>query len=225
MLNSFLLAKAWLHHDILYHVMSYRYRVEHGLSDRREKEIAIPFRGKNLPSEKSEFSHSDIMIGFTILSYLYRGLNFEQVKRGLLNLKNDPKQNRDSVLQKWVQENKKWIDEIIEEKEEFPEWLKSFKTLDLEDDNRIEKVHLYLSRNFNFIEYYLSNFTFQNIKHYKKKLTGNAHTLAGEGETKGFSGTDDRNDTMPESVVPERLSSQSGTNGKMLHILSREINS
>ncbi|CAM4943621.1 unnamed protein product [Rotaria socialis] len=226
MLNSLLLAKAWLHHDILYHVMSYRYRVEYGLSENREIEIAIPFRGKDLPSEKSEFSHPDIMIGFTILTYLYRGLNFEQVKRGLLNLKNDPKQNRDSVLQKWVQENKKWIDEIIEEtKEEFPKWLKSFKTLDLEDDTKIKKVHLYLSRNFSFIEYYLTNFTFPNdIKHYKKKLTGNAHTLAGEGKTKGFSGTDDRNDTMPESVVPKRLPSQMGTNGKMLYILSRDKN-
>ncbi|CAF4664694.1 unnamed protein product [Rotaria sp. Silwood2] len=225
MLNSFLLAKAWLHHEILCHVMSYRYRVEYGLSEKREKEIVISFRGKDLPSENSEFSRPDIMIGFTILSYLYRGLDFKQVKHGLLKLKNDPKQNRDSLLQKWVQENKKWINEIIEEKEEFPEWLKSFKTLDLEDDNRIKKVHLYLSRNFNFIEYYLTNFTFPNdIKHYEKKLTGNAHTLAGEGKTKGFSGTDDRNDTMPESVVPERLPSQRGTNGKMLHILSRKIN-
>ncbi|CAF1297009.1 unnamed protein product [Rotaria sp. Silwood1] len=58
----------------------------------------------------------------------------------------------------------------------------------------------------------------------KKKLTGNAHTLAGKGRTKGFSGTDDRNDTMPESVIPERLPSQKGINGKMLHILSRKIN-
>ncbi|CAF1555422.1 unnamed protein product, partial [Rotaria sordida] len=92
-------------------------------------------------------------------------------------------------------------------------------------ENRIKKVHLYLSRNFNFIEYYLTNFTFPNdIKHYEKKLTGNAHTLAEEGRTKGFSGIDDRIDTMPESGIPERLSSQKGTNGKMLHILSRKIN-
>ncbi|CAF2162823.1 unnamed protein product [Rotaria magnacalcarata] len=164
MLNSFLLAKAWLSHELLYHVMSYRYRVEYGLSETKEKEIAIPFRGKDLPSENSEFSHPDIMMGFTILSYLYRGLDLKQ-------------------------------------------------------------THFYLSRNFTFIQYYLSNLTFPNdTKYYDKKLTGNAHTLAGEGKTNGFSGTDDRNDTIPESVVSKRLASQLGTNGKMLHILSRKIN-
>ena len=227
MLNSFLLTKAWLSHELLYHVMNHRYRVEYGLSDKGEKEIAIPFRGKDLPSENSEFSHPDIMIGFTILSYLYRGLDLKQVKDGLIKLKTDSMQNKDSPLKQWVQENKKWIDERIQkDNEEFPAWLNSFKTLDLEDENRVKKVHLYLSRNLNFIEYYLSNFTFPNeTKYYKEKLTGNAHTLAGEGETKGFSGTDDRNDTMPESVVPKRLPSQEGTNGKMLHILSRERNS
>ena len=163
MLNSLLLAKAWLSH----------------LSEKREKEIAIPFRGKDLPAENSEFSHPDIMIGFTILSYLYRGLDLKQVKDGLIKLKSDPKQDRDSLLQQWIQENKNWINEQIQGKEkEFPQWLKSFKTLDLEDENRIKKVHLYLSRNVSFIQYYLSNFMFSNdTKHYERKLTGNAHTL------------------------------------------------
>ncbi|CAF4381519.1 unnamed protein product [Rotaria sp. Silwood2] len=198
MLNSFLLAKAWLSHKLLYHVMSYRYRVEYGLSEKRGKEIAIPFRGKDLPSENSEFSHPDIMIGFTILSYLYRGLDSKQVKKRERSQK---------------------------EKEGFPEWLKSFKTLDLENEDRIKKAHFYLSRNFSFVQYYLSYFTFPNgTKYYEKKLTGNAHTLAGEGKTKGFSGTKDCNDTMPEPIAPNRLPSQEGTNGKMLHILSRDVN-
>ncbi|CAF1494243.1 unnamed protein product [Didymodactylos carnosus] len=268
MLNSFLLAKAWLSHEPLYHVMSYRYRVEYGLSNKSEKEIAVPFKGKDLPSENSEFSHPDVMIGFTIISYLYRGLSLEQVKKELIKLKYE--QDKDRLLKQWVQENKEWIglhkewtdehQEWIEEhnrnenatfpsllnavktkllkhqvqenkdwidkhnqKENatFPSWLNSFKTLDLEDEERVKKIHIYLCRNFDFVEYYLSSFTFpHDAKYYKRKLTGNAHTLAGEGETKGFSGTDDRNDIMPESIIPKRLPSQKETNGKMLHILS-----
>ncbi|CAF3906695.1 unnamed protein product, partial [Rotaria sp. Silwood1] len=226
MLNSFLLAKGWLSHELLYHVISYRYRVEYGLSEKSEKEIAIPFRGKDLPSENSEFSHPDIMIGFTILSYLYRGLDLKQVKDGLIKLKSDQKRDKNMLLQTCVKENEEWINEHIKkENEEFPLWLKSFKTLDLENENSIKKAHLYLSRNFSFIEYYLSNFAFPNdTKYFEKKITGNAHTLAGEGKNNGFSGTDDRNDTMPESIVSKRLYSQLGTNGKMLHILSRKIN-
>ncbi|CAF3844141.1 unnamed protein product, partial [Rotaria sp. Silwood1] len=138
MLNSFLLVKAWLSHELLYHVMSYRYRVEYGLSEKKGKEIAIPFRGKDLPSENSEFSHPDIMIGFTILSYLYRGLDLIQVKHGLMRLKSDRKQDKDSLLQKWVQENRNWINEQNQrENEEFPEWLTSFRTLDLENEDKI----------------------------------------------------------------------------------------
>ena len=226
MLNSFLLAKAWLSHGLFYHVMSYRYRVEYGLSEKEGKEVAIPFKGKDLPSENSEFSHPDIMIGFTILSYLYRGLDLKQVKDGLVKLKSNHKQDKVDLLRQFVEENKPWINEQIKEKQEqFPEWLHSFTTLDLESGDKITRTHLYLSRNFTLIQYYLSHFTFPNeTKYYEKKLTGNAHTLAGEGETKGFSGTDDRNDTMPESIVTERLASQVGTNGKMLHILSRKIN-
>ncbi|CAF5008289.1 unnamed protein product, partial [Rotaria sp. Silwood1] len=130
--------KAWLSHELLYHVMSYRYRVEYGLSEKKGKEIAIPFRGKDLPSENSEFSHPDIMIGFTILSYLYRGLDLIQVKHGLMRLKSDRKQDKDSLLQKWVQENRNWINEQNQrENEEFPEWLTSFRTLDLENEDKI----------------------------------------------------------------------------------------
>lgn len=78
--------------------MSCRYRVEYGLSEKRKKAIAIPFKGKDLPSENSEFSDPDIMIGFTIISYLYRGLDLKQVKDGLIKLKSDSKQDRDSLL-------------------------------------------------------------------------------------------------------------------------------
>ncbi|CAF3771442.1 unnamed protein product [Rotaria magnacalcarata] len=145
MLNSFLLAKGWLSHELLYHVISYHYRVEYRLSEKNDKEIAILFREKDLPTENSEFSHLDIMIGFTILSCLYRGLNLKQIKDGLIKLKMDPKRDKNMLLRTWVKEN-----------EEFPSWLNSFTTLDLENENTIEKAHIYLSRNFSFIEYYLS---------------------------------------------------------------------
>ncbi|GBE62026.1 EF hand family protein [Babesia ovata] len=36
--------------------------------------LAVPFVGKGTPSKYSEFSHPDVLIGFTILAYLYQGL-------------------------------------------------------------------------------------------------------------------------------------------------------
>ncbi|KAK2197865.1 bifunctional EF-Hand 1 [Babesia duncani] len=38
------------------------------------KMLAVPFVGKGTPSKDSEFSHPDVLIGFTILAYKYQGL-------------------------------------------------------------------------------------------------------------------------------------------------------
>jgi hypothetical protein len=37
--------------------------------------LAVPFIGKDLPSEASEFAHPDIVIGLTIMAYRYEGTN------------------------------------------------------------------------------------------------------------------------------------------------------
>ena len=42
---------------------------------------AIPFIGKDVPSQRSEFSHPDIVIGLTILAYRYEGLRHIDFKR------------------------------------------------------------------------------------------------------------------------------------------------
>jgi len=49
------------------------------------------------------------MIRFTILSYLYTGLDIKHVKDGLIKLKTDPKQGRDSLFQQWIQKKKNWL--------------------------------------------------------------------------------------------------------------------
>ena len=119
-----------------------------------------------------------------------------------------------------------WIKEdIANSKEEFPVWMKSFNTFEIDLDDNIYRASRYFARNIKMIKYYLGKIAFPaNCKQFKKKLTGNAHNLSGEGEIKGFSGTDDRNDTMPDSIVPKRLPAQQSTNGKMIHIICRNIN-
>eukprot|EP01012_Entosiphon_sulcatum_P007139 TRINITY_DN13559_c0_g1_i1.p1 TRINITY_DN13559_c0_g1~~TRINITY_DN13559_c0_g1_i1.p1 ORF type:complete len:4669 (-),score=764.85 TRINITY_DN13559_c0_g1_i1:3029-17035(-) len=41
---------------------------------RSRQKLAIPFIGKDLPSQSSEFAHPDVVIGLTILAYRYEGL-------------------------------------------------------------------------------------------------------------------------------------------------------
>eukprot|EP00760_Papus_ankaliazontas_P009215 PhM_4_TR13981/c0_g1_i1/m.81553 len=51
-----------------------RAREEHPNMPRSRYVTAIPFVGKDLPSQSSEFAHPDVVIGLTIFSYRYEGL-------------------------------------------------------------------------------------------------------------------------------------------------------
>ena len=47
---------------------------------------AIPFIGKDVPSQRSEFSHPDIVIGLTVLAFRYEGLRHVDFKRLMTTL-------------------------------------------------------------------------------------------------------------------------------------------
>jgi len=49
--------------------------------------LAVPFVGKDRPSEASEFSHPDVLIGLTILAYRHEGLRKEDVCKLVRRLK------------------------------------------------------------------------------------------------------------------------------------------
>lgn len=44
------------------------------------KLLAIPFVGKDVPSESAEFAHPDVVIGLTVLAYNYEGLRGDHIK-------------------------------------------------------------------------------------------------------------------------------------------------
>ncbi|KAL1504687.1 hypothetical protein AB1Y20_008467 [Prymnesium parvum] len=87
----------WLH-SLLPHVLSKRNRVAYGLllphnlstgtsEPLARKLLAVPFVGKDCPSDSSQFSHPDVVIGLTVLAYRYEGLRFSDFKQLLKKLK------------------------------------------------------------------------------------------------------------------------------------------
>jgi hypothetical protein len=50
---------------------------------RSRKLCAVPFVGKDVPTAASEFSHPDIVIGLSILSYRYEGLRDSDFRRAM----------------------------------------------------------------------------------------------------------------------------------------------
>jgi hypothetical protein len=59
---------------------SKRYRVNYGLTNRKPStKLAVPYRAKDSPSPRSEFSHPEVVIMLTSLSYYYGGLSDEDL--------------------------------------------------------------------------------------------------------------------------------------------------
>jgi hypothetical protein len=85
------LTRQWIT-SLVPHVLSKRVKIEYGLLPRENwvnrtsdkprsraktmgrKLLAVPYVGKDSPSEAAEFSSPDVIIGFTILAYAYEGL-------------------------------------------------------------------------------------------------------------------------------------------------------
>ena len=96
------LARDWLC-SLLPHVLSKINRVSYGLLSAKDVQLlesangsrvptsrrllAVPFVGKDIPSQTNEFSHPDVVIGLTICTYRHEGLrrgDFRRVLRSLL---------------------------------------------------------------------------------------------------------------------------------------------
>jgi hypothetical protein len=210
LLDFILITRGWLGNKILYHVFSYRYSVDYGLDktptgELTKKRAAVPYKALNTPAPRSEFGHPDIMIGFTMLSYMYSGLTEDLIFQCLFKLKNEFN-DADTQLRVWLND---------------PEM--TFAKLDLGDPSSLLFIYQKLARNSSVIFFFLNQFVFpQEAKQFKKKISANANALVCQPVSVGFSGTDSRNITMPISINSESF--DTSTNGKMLHIISREIN-
>ena len=203
--NVIFALKGILSHKILFHVLSYRHRVNYGLdtlpSGELRKSIAIPFRAKDEPAVRSEFSHPDIMIGFTLLSYVYQGLSFQQLNQCLTRLYQTCREFS-AVLTQW--------DPIFTGRE------------NISTDAALGYANR-LRSNRQAIFFYCNHFVFPNgTKQFTIKVSGNAETLVRHAVMQGFSGTEGRKMIMPLRTHSHNYDEQA--NGKMMHIVMRDKN-
>lgn len=81
-----------------------RWRVNYGLDSTRQPptKLAVPYRAKDSPSPRSEFSHPDVVILLTCNSYYYGGLNNEDISQAFEHLLGS--EQADAEYQAWVQD-------------------------------------------------------------------------------------------------------------------------
>ncbi|KAI1759163.1 hypothetical protein GGR53DRAFT_524076 [Hypoxylon sp. FL1150] len=192
-----------------------RWRVDYGCNPNRQPitKLAVPFRAKDNPSPRSEFSHPDVVIILTSLSYYYAGLDKKDLLRTFKYLL---KSDQASV------KYQAWVKDVCG----VPPALDG---INLEDRTQFTH-HVYPQFRYAkaVIDYFLSHLVFpKEMKGFPYKLSASGWDIAEVKEhlTTGFSGTNDSRQVLPLDVTQLDLEDQKHTNALVLENLLKPENS
>ncbi|KAI2627868.1 hypothetical protein GGR54DRAFT_590862 [Hypoxylon sp. NC1633] len=195
-----------------------RWRVDYGLAPNRlpGTKLAVPYRAKDNPSPRSEFSHPDVVIILTSLSYYYGGLDDEDLLRTFDHLVRSDQ--ADQEYQVWVRDAG-----------DLPPAFKQLAGVNLKDRIQCtQQVFPHLRYAKGVIDYFLSHIVFpKEMKEFPHRLSASGWDL-GEAKahpTTGFSGTNDSRQVLPLLVKQLDLEDQKHTNALVLENLLQPENS
>ncbi|KAK3305905.1 uncharacterized protein B0T15DRAFT_556437 [Chaetomium strumarium] len=193
-----------------------RFRVNYGLAgpDRIPPTmLAVPYRAKDSPAPRSEFSHPDVVIVLTCLSYYYQGLSDNELRTSLEAL---------SKSDQAEQEYSRWA---AAASPRLPSSLRHFSGVNLEDDVLCKQSIFPAVRYAKpAIDFYLATAVFpREMREFPSKLSASGWDL-GKGKSTGFSGTNDSKYVLPLSVTALDLPEQRHTNSSVLACLLRDEN-
>ncbi|GFH47532.1 hypothetical protein CTEN210_04007 [Chaetoceros tenuissimus] len=213
--------------DLLINCLKKRYRVDFGIRQGNKKQLAVPFRGADTPSERSEYSHPDVAVILSIISYYNRGLSLEQFKYSLEAMTKKGKSFQQNTYDCWLQRSLSRI---------HPETLpgiNKFDKIDLTNKVQLDILYNYFRLNPETINFWLNTFVFpRDLDQYPHRLVGTPWHLAAHdgGFAIGFSGTNDLHLVLPLQMkqhLPWNTTDPIwcdilATNGKMLDTIIRK---
>ncbi|KAI3390839.1 hypothetical protein diail_8557 [Diaporthe ilicicola] len=195
-----------------------RWRVNYGIDYNRDPRtrLAVPFRAKDDPAPRAEFSHPDVAIVLTCLSYYYSGLNIEELLESFERLKQDDQAQSEYSL---------WTATASH----LPPAFRELVGINLRDKVQFStEVFPHLRYSKGAIDYFLSKTVFaREMKEFPKKLSTSGWDLAKikKHPTTGFSGTNDSRYILPLNVTQLDQAEQRHTNALVLCYLLQPENS
>jgi Protein of unknown function (DUF3638)/Protein of unknown function (DUF3645) len=216
MMRSLLLLKGLLAGGVLaFALQQKRWRVNYGL-DLSRTMLAVPYRAKDNPATRAEFSHPDITIVLTCLSYYHGGLLDAQLHTAFEKL----------LLSDHAQEEyESWVHDAPE----LPFAYRQLTGINLSDPAQCSQIvfpALRLAKG--AIDFYISRVVFpKEMKEFPQKLSSSGWDIARAKfhPTTGFSGTNDSRYILPLSINQCDLPEQLHTNAVVLDWLLRPENS
>jgi hypothetical protein len=197
---------------------SKRWRVNYGIDTHRspKTKLAVPYRSKDSPSLRSEFSHPDVVLILTSLTYYYGGLEEDDLFDTFAHLlKSDQAEL----------EYGEWVRKVTS----LPEAFRQLAGVNIKDRHQcITEVFPSLRYSKGVIDYFLSHIVFpKEMKEFPKKLSASGWDIAvvKPQPLTGFSGTNDSRHVLPLSVQHLDLPTQQHTNALVLAHLLQDENS
>ncbi|KAF2216080.1 hypothetical protein CERZMDRAFT_34270 [Cercospora zeae-maydis SCOH1-5] len=193
-----------------------RWRVHYGLTKRvPPMRLAVPYRAKDNPTPRSEFSHPDVQLLLTSLSYYYGGLEDDDLFALLGQLMTSDQAEQDYHV--WTR------------KTNMPPEFRNINSINLRDEATCRnKIFPHLRYAKTAIDWFLSHVVFpKDVKEYPSKLSSSGCDLGRKKllPTKGFSGTQDAKIVLPLDVEQLELSAQKHTDALVLSYLLQSGNS
>lgn len=196
-------------------LQSKRWRVNYGL-DLSRSMLAVPYRAKDIPSTRSEFSHPDVAIVLTCLSYYHGGLSDDQLFLSFKALGQTDHAQEEYVL---------WIHDAPMVPAEF----RQLSGINLSDQRQcIREIFPSLRFAKGVIDFYMSRIVFpKEMREFPDKISSSGWNIAKykDRTTTGFSGTNDSRYLLPLSILQCDLEGQLHTNATQLDCLLRPENS
>jgi hypothetical protein len=195
---------------------SKRWRVNFGLDTTRSPptNLAVPFRFKDGPALRSDFSHPDILIVLTLLSYYYGGLSDLEMFDAFDHLLKSG--------QATVQYNE-WVRTASPA---LPNAFKQLSGVSVKDKFLCtDEIFPHMRYSKTCIDYFLAHLVFpKQVNEFESKLSASGWDLGMNKThpTVGFSGTNDTRHLLPLSVRQLDLPSQIHTNAMVLEYLLRD---
>lgn len=187
-----------------------RWRVNYGLvSDRiPSTQLAVPYRAKDSPTPRSEFSHPDVVLVLTSLSYYYDGLANDDMFTALKHLMRSDQAHVEFGA---------WIADAPTLPHEF----RNLDGINLKDTMQCTiDIFPHLRFGKAVIDYFLASIVFPKaMKEFPHKLSASGWDigLSKPRPTTGFSGTNDSKTLLPLDVEHLDLPRQKHTNALVLN--------
>lgn len=214
-----LAARGCIAHGLLFYCLRARHRVNYGIDYGRSK-MAVPFAANNTPKSRSEFSHPDVQIIYTCLSYFHDGLSHEQLVEALKSLEVKGHSTQQKIFKSWIDAIKGGSTDTVTISR-----FDDFKKVDIDNSSQLVQMHKALHRCTKAISFWMNERVFPSGTHnFPKNRSTSAWNLVDRNDgcsAIGFSGTDDNRQLLPLMVkqIPQDSQALRATNGEMISVV------